>query len=337
MIGYKKTMIGSAVLMLLLVASFLYPVYGPADFNEQIFVKDEMGNIIEKAPFPPSEKHILGTDRNGQDMHLLFLYGAKFTLIIAFVVSLLRVLIGGVFGLFLSLWAPYIISYFKDFFMTIRYIPTIFLGIVLMWPVIGVVHELPISSIVSFQVLMLVFIGIPTVTIFTTDIANQLLAQSFVQCSYLMGASKFHIIRKQLMPYIRSYGILLFVQQLLSTLQITMHLGIFSVFLGGQAEGTIFGFLEPPKAASLSNEWAGLIAQNLFDFSVAPWTIFVPIFGFFIVIFIVNMIKKELEENMQGELQWRKSRKEKLAATKESIVNVQGGFELVNKNHTGGY
>jgi peptide/nickel transport system permease protein len=332
---YKKTIIGSALLLILLAASFLYPMYGPEDFNKQIFVKDELGNILGKAPFPPSMEHILGTDRNGQDMHLLFLYGAKFTLIIAFVVSFLRVLVGGVLGLFMSLWAPFIINYFKDFFITMRYIPSIFLGLVLMGPTLGVLEGMPLPAIISFQVLMLVFIGIPTVTIFATELTEQLLAQPFVQSSYLMGASKFHIIRKQLMPYIRSYGILFFVQQLLSTLQIVMHLGIFGLFLGGQAIGGIFGYLDPPpKPASMSMEWAGLIAQNFNDFNMAPWTIFVPITGFFVVIFIVNMMKKELEENMLGEQRSRVSRKKKKEIQPANYIPTKAVFEFVNKEQS---
>ncbi|MCM3764794.1 ABC transporter permease [Neobacillus niacini] len=337
MIGYKKTIIGSAILLFLLVASILYPAYGPADFNKNVMITDEQGKVIGKAPFPPSLEHPFGTDRNGQDMHLLFLYGAKFTLITAFGVALLRVLFGGMLGLFMSIWAPSLKNVFKDFFMTMRYIPSIFLGLALMWPVIGAVEGVPISSVVSFQIIMLVFIGIPTVTIFSSDVTEQLLSQSFVQSSYLMGASKFHILRKQLMPYIRSYGILLLVQQLLSTLQLIMHLGIFGVFLGGQTAGGIVGYDEPPKPASLSNEWAGLIGQNLFDFNRAPWTIFVPILGFFIVIFIVNSIKKELEENMQGELQWVKSRKKKETAPKDGRMTVKGEFELINKEQSRGY
>lgn len=69
----------------------------------------------------------MGTDRNGQDMHLLMLYGAKYTLVTALVVVLLRVVFGGAMGVFLSLYAPYLKKYFKDFFVIFRYIPTIFL------------------------------------------------------------------------------------------------------------------------------------------------------------------------------------------------------------------
>ncbi|USK62052.1 hypothetical protein [Peribacillus asahii] len=65
---------------------------------------------------------------------------------------------------------------------------------------------------------MLVFLGFPSVTIFTSEITDELIRTSFVKSSYLMGASKFHIIRRHLMPYFRSYGVLFIFQQLLSAL-----------------------------------------------------------------------------------------------------------------------
>ena len=114
---YKKTTVGITLLLLLFLASYLYPLYGPMDFNKQILVSDEKGNILGMAPFPPSFEHIMGTDRNGQNMHLLMLYGAKYTLVTALVVALLRVVFGGAMGVFLSLYAPYLKKYFKDFFV----------------------------------------------------------------------------------------------------------------------------------------------------------------------------------------------------------------------------
>ncbi|WP_251552086.1 DUF4352 domain-containing protein [Neobacillus muris] len=299
MISYKKTAIGAALLLLLFLASYLYPFYGPADFNKGILAYDESGNVIGRAPFPPSPEHVLGTDRNGQDMHLLLLFGAKYTLIAAIIVAILRALFGGIAGVFLSLYAPYLKKYFKDFFIIFRYIPAIFLCLVLMGPVVGA-FEKPLDSVVLYQLMILVFMGFPTVAIFTSELADELLGQSFVKSSFLMGAGKFHIFRTHLLPYFKSYGVLLTFQQLLSTLQLTMHLGIFGYFLGGQTIGGTFGYEEPPKAASLTNEWAGLVGQNFNDFIRAPWVIFVPILGYLAVILIINMMKKELEGNMNG-------------------------------------
>ncbi|MGG3470756.1 hypothetical protein ABES02_25125 [Neobacillus pocheonensis] len=52
---YKKTIIGSSLLLLLLLMSIFYPAYGPKDYNHQVLVKNEQGKIIGRAPFPPSE------------------------------------------------------------------------------------------------------------------------------------------------------------------------------------------------------------------------------------------------------------------------------------------
>ncbi|MEH7083669.1 ABC transporter permease subunit [Neobacillus drentensis] len=326
---YKKTIIGSTLLLLLLIMSILYPYYGPKDYNHQVLVKNEQGEIIGRAPFPPSEQHLLGTNLNGEDMHWLLLYGAKFTLISAFGVALLRVFLGGIFGIFLSMWAPFLKGYVKDFFLTFRYIPSILIAILLMIPIVGDFNDVAVSSIVTYQIIILVFIGFPSVTIFASDVTDQLLQTSFVQSSKLMGAGKLHIVRKQLMPYIRSYGILFSVQQFISTLHITMQLGLFGMFLGGRNRAGFMGYEEPPKPATLSNEWAGLIGQNFSEFVRAPWSILSPVIGFFVVIVIVNFIKKELEENLYG-INAVKNKEKKGKDTKVAAYSSDR-FEFVQK------
>ncbi|MBS4214481.1 MULTISPECIES: ABC transporter permease subunit [Neobacillus] len=325
----RKTAIGSAILLLLLIASLLYPLYGPADYDKKVMIINEAGKVIGSAPFPPSSEHIFGTDRNGQDMLLLLLYGAKFTLITAIVVAFLRVIIGGLVGVFISLWAPWLKKYVNDFFTVFRFVPSTFLGIILMLPVMFH-EERQISTVVVYQILMVVLIGIPSVIVFTEELTEELLNKSFITTSLLMGASKFHIIKRHLLPFFRSYGILFTVQQLLTTLQITMHLGIFGFFLGGPTEGGIVGFDEPPKSASLSNEWAGLIGQNLYDFIRAPWTISTTIVLFFLVIQVVNMIKKELEEKMAGLPQL--TRMPKLVQTSTRTVGNPGPDQFIFVN-----
>ncbi|MDN3017054.1 hypothetical protein PH210_12715 [Paenibacillus sp. BSR1-1] len=336
MTKYKKTIIGSSLLLLLLLMSNFYPAYGPKDYNHQVLVKNEQGVITGRAPFPPSEKHLLGTNRNGEDIHWLLLFGAKFTLISTFGVAILRVLIGGLLGIFLSIWAPFLKSYVKDFFLPFRYIPLILIGIILMIPIVGDFNDVSISSIITYQIIILVFIGVPSVIIFASDVTDELLKTSFVQSSILMGAGKFHLIKRHLLPHLRSYSVLFTVQQLISTLHITMQLGLFGMFLGGRNRAGIFGIDDPdnppPHPATITNEWAGLIGQNFNEFLLAPWTIFSPVIGFFIVIAIVNMIKKELEENMSGLQVVKKREKKKKISKDESRSFVKRGlFEFVQK------
>jgi peptide/nickel transport system permease protein len=198
-----------------------------------------------------------------------------------------------------------------------------------MKPIVGDFNDVAVSSIVTYQIIILVFIGFPSVTIFTSDVTDELLKTSFVQTSKLMGAGKIHIVRKQLMPYIRSYGILFSVQQFISTLHITMQLGLFGMFLGGRNRAGIMGFDEPPIPATLSNEWAGLIGQNFSEFVRAPWSILTPVAGFFIVIVIVNAIKKELEENLYGIKAVKMKKKKDI--DKKVVAYSSDKFDFVQK------
>ncbi|MFJ5713004.1 ABC transporter permease [Neobacillus sp. NPDC093127] len=329
---YKKTIIGSSLLLIIFLMSCLYPLYGPADFNHKVLIHDENGRVIDRAPFPPSEQHWLGTTRNGEDLHWVLLYGVKFTLIAAFSVAILRVIFGGIVGLIISLWAPFLKRYFKDFFLTMRYIPSILIAIILMVP-IKFPDGVTISSIVTYQLIILVFIGFPSVTVFAADITDELLKTSFVQSSYLMGAGKLHIIKRQLLPYMRSYGILFTVQQILSTLQIIMQLSIFELFLGGANRAGIFGYDDPygrPKLASLSYDWAGLIGQNFTEFTRMPWIVFAPLMGFFLLILIINMIKKELENNIHGLALMKLKRKRKKEKPLPAAQTHTGKFDFLH-------
>jgi peptide/nickel transport system permease protein len=325
-----KTIIGSTILILLLSVSVLYPYLGPKDFNKTTF-KYKNGEIVDRAPFPPSKENLLGTDRNGEDMALQLLYGAKFTLLATFSVSFLRVIFGGTFGIIMSLWFPWMKTYFKDFFLVFRYIPSVLLGIVLMLPVAGVFSDMKISNVILYQIIILVILGFPSVVLFASDLTDELKSKTFVQNSYLMGASHLFILIRHLMPYFRSYGLLFFVQQILSTLQILMHLGIFGIFFGGKAREGILGFDEPPIPATLSNEWAGLIGQNIWEFLHVPWVVLDTAFGFFFIIAIINMMKKEIEENITGTIDMKKiNKKQKISPKAQSIVS-RSSFEFVKK------
>lgn len=49
---------------------------------------------------------------------------------------------------------------------------------------------------------------------------------------------------------------------------------------------------------SFTKEWAGLVGQNYLEFNRAPYIILEPLFAYFFIIIIINMIKKELETSM---------------------------------------
>ncbi|TDK62388.1 hypothetical protein E2K98_10080 [Bacillus salipaludis] len=307
---YKKTTFGLLILILILILSFLYPLYGPPDFNTTIILYDNKGKMIDVRPFSPSSHFLLGSDRNGADILLMIIYGAKYTILITFGITILRFLIGGVLGIIFSFWLNLLLPIVKNLFVVFRIIPPIIITLLLITATSTTYIKGAAPFIIVYQMIILVLIGIPSVLINTSDIISELKGKSFIQSSYLMGAGHFHIIKRHLKPYMTSYGLIIFVQQLLNTLVLIMFLGTFNIYMGGiSAEGIagteqigigIGAHSVPAQDASLTREWSGLIGQNYREFYRVPWIILDPLFAYFFLILLINMMKKELEAGMDA-------------------------------------
>ncbi|WP_066308002.1 hypothetical protein [Bacillus sp. FJAT-29814] len=304
---YKITIAGSLIILGILIASCLYPFYGPPDYNKEMLRYDGQGDLIGRAPFPPSLGKIFGTNPNGEDMFLVVLDGAKYTILTALIVTFFRLLLGVITGTILSFCHPNIKTYFKDFFIGFRYVPSIIIAILLMLPVTVRYTGIPIGVVITYQIAILFIVAFPSVAVTTADLVEELKKQTFIKSSYLMGANHWFIVRKHLFPYLRSYGPLIGVQQYMNTLVLMMHLGIFSVFIGGPQIGGINDGSDDSPLASLSNEWSGLIGQNFKFLLHYPWVELISVLGFFLLIIIMNLIKRELTANMQDILMYSNS------------------------------
>lgn len=333
---YKKTLIGSSIIILIFLISCLYPLFGPEDYNKEPFITNEQGKIIDRAPFPPSTEHLFGTDRNGQDVLFIVMDGAKFTILTAFIVTLFRVFIGGFIGIIISLWLPKLKVYFNDFFLGFKYVPSTIIALLLMAPVTISYTGVPFIIIISYQLFVLFLVAFPSIVSTTIDMTDELKKSSFIQSSYLMGGSHFHVLRKHMKPYLKSFGLLVGVQQMISTLVILMHLGIFGVFLGGPTKSGIFNgdMWGPPTPESLSSEWSGLIGQNFAVIIQYPWIVLSTILGFFLLICLLNMMKKELESQFNHDHGFVKKNK---TVEKSNLVKTKpsfSSFTFVNEKKT---
>ncbi|MGG3563358.1 hypothetical protein ABES03_17335 [Neobacillus rhizosphaerae] len=291
---YKKTIWGSSFLLCVLIISLLYPLYGPSDFDKVFFLYDDKGDLVGVPPLPPSSYYLLGTDRNGESILLMLLYGAKFTILIALSVTILRVVVGGILGIIFSLWLKPLLLVIKDYLLVYKIVPPIIITLVLMGRVSFYMED-AIYGIILYQIVVLAIVGIPSVIVTTSEIIEELSKKSFILTSYLMGGSHFHVLKRQIKPFLTSYGILIGIQQLLNTFILIMYLGIYKIYIGGISKGNVRGL---ETFNSNSKEWAGLIGQNFDEFYRAPYLVYIPLICYFILILIVTMIKKELEETM---------------------------------------
>ncbi len=298
---YRKTKISIGILFALLAASILYNFVGPDDYRSMLDVLyDEKGNVLENPPYPPSKDYLLGTDRDARDNLLLIIDGLKYTIAAVLIVSLLRVAAGAFFGIVVETWAPALKAFFKAFFLPFHYIPLLLIGVLLMDSVVFMYNEIPVIMKIEYQMIILFLLGFPTVFFFTTDLVKEINTKSFVTCSYLLGGNRLHILLRQILPHLKPQFALLFVQQILQTLQVMMGLAMFGLFLGGPHQEKIYN---TPYKKSITNELAGLTGQNFWTLKNSPWVAFSSL-GLLLAIFIlVIIIKNEMVANMEGQSQ----------------------------------
>lgn len=115
--------------------------------------------------------------------------GMKVTVLCAILVTVLRVIFGGVTGIILSFWLPKAVPYFKDLFIGFRYVPTLIIAITFMSPVASVASQLPMMYTIMFQIFVLFLVAFPTVALSSLEIVNDLRKKTFIESSYLMGAN----------------------------------------------------------------------------------------------------------------------------------------------------
>lgn len=89
----KSTILMLAVLVAILLMSFVYPMFSNFDYNDVSKVNDFTARLN-----PPSAKAFFGTDNNGKSLFDGVWFGARNSIIISFIATLINVVIGVVIG-----------------------------------------------------------------------------------------------------------------------------------------------------------------------------------------------------------------------------------------------
>ena len=94
----KSTLIMLAVLVGIILMSFLYPIFANYDFNDVSKVNDFSARYIQ-----PNAEYWFGTDSNGQSLFDGVWYGARNSILIAVISTIitigLGVIVGGIWGI----------------------------------------------------------------------------------------------------------------------------------------------------------------------------------------------------------------------------------------------
>jgi ABC-type dipeptide/oligopeptide/nickel transport systems, permease components len=153
---------------------------------------------------PPSLAHLLGTDELGRDILNLTIHGARVSMVIGLLATVITVLVGAVVGIvsgFVGGLTDSSLMRITDFFLVL---PTFVLAIILapiILDIIGVGTE--VAGLRATLVVIVVVIGITSWASTARVIRSQTLSvkeRMFVDRARVIGSGNVHIMRKHVLP-----------------------------------------------------------------------------------------------------------------------------------------
>lgn len=172
---------GLIVILLYILAALLAPAISPYGETE----------VVGEQYAPWSEEFVLGTDNVGRDMLTRLIYGARNTVGIALLTTVLTFLLGSFLGLLASTlggWVDQILSRIVDVIMAI---PQLIFALLLL-TIVG-------TSIVN-MVLVIAVLDATRVFRLARAVAMNIVVMDYVEVAKLRGEGLLWVIRKEILP-----------------------------------------------------------------------------------------------------------------------------------------
>ncbi|WP_408007601.1 hypothetical protein ACJROX_23370 [Pseudalkalibacillus sp. A8] len=293
-------LIGSFIIISLIMLSFMYLLF--FDHPEEVKYLYEDGRLVDVAPFSPSQVPPFGTDKFGRNLLILLINGAKYTLLVAIVIAVFRVVFSGLFAIVYHQYNAKLKPLLEDIIESTIFVPASILAYLLMAPL--AVKQAEKGSgfleIVTIQCIILILIGVPPlISIFSKDIAR-ISRKEHIVSTFSLGAKHRYVYIKHVLPEMASRFLLVIAQQIIQVLILLAHLGVLLIFLGGVKtilDGDLLSTHE--VFVSLTGEWSGLIGNNFQEIVHNPHVILIPLAFFSLTIFSMNLIINGMQNTMK--------------------------------------
>jgi len=218
--------IGLAMVLINVFAAIFAPIIAPYGETE----------IVSDVWMPSSSENYLGTDHLGRDMFTRLVYGARNTIVIAFVTTMISFIIGSVLGFFaatLGGWTELGLSRVIDILMAF---PTLIFALIAL-SVVGT----------SIPALVLVIAVLDSTRVYRLSraVAMDIAVMEFVEVARLRGEKIWWIMRKEILP------------NAMPPLVAEFGLRFCFVFLFIAAISFLGLGIQPPTA-----DWGGMVKEN---------------------------------------------------------------------------
>jgi peptide/nickel transport system permease protein len=256
-LGSLDVVVPGAILALLLLLFFVWPLIGPVG-------KPTGGNILNANIEPFTQGHLFGTDPVGNDIWSRILYGGRSSIEIALAVQLIGLIVGGSFGAFAGYWGGLLDLVLMRILDVLIAFPALVIAL-------AIAESLGPSKF--HTILALSFFSVPAFARISRAATLRLRERTFMLAARLSGTGAPRIllghIAPNIMPQLVTFGLL--------------GMGVIIILEGALS---FFGLGIPPPNPS----WGNMIFDGQQVLSAEPRLVLVPSAFLFVTVLCFNLL-----------------------------------------------
>lgn len=289
--------IGIFFVSILLFISIFGSVLSPHPLTEALETKYKDGTIIAP-PLEPFESSDwpLGTDKWGYDLLSMILNGIKYTVIISLSVTVIKMLIGTILGLYMGTWkkTP---GWMVAFESAWSYIPLFLIVYFFLNPINFNVAMEP-SQLIIYFVLITSIISIPSITSSVRLKSAEVYKSVFIEAAKSLGASRNRLVWKHIFPQMKESLLVMFILEIVFVITIMGQLALMNIFVGGTRVT-----YDPLIYHSITKELAGLVGQARINIYGSQHILIVPLIVLLFTTVSFSLLANGLKNRFQSNYQ----------------------------------
>jgi len=283
--------IGSVLVTLLVLAAVLGPEVAP--HNPYLVKRIQwIDGEIHKAPFPPSSLYPLGTDDQGRDQLSLLLYGARVTLVTAFVATVVRLLLGLVLGTIAGWWPG---SLFDQIVAAVTELLAAIPGLIL---AMLAVFALGIRRGQVVFVVALSLVGWGEIAQIVRGHTLTIRSKLYITAARAVGLGSASILSRHVLPNILATLVALAALEMGAALLLLGELGFVQLFIGGGRSVFSLAQMEMRHYFDVP-DWGAMLGSSWRWFRSYPWFPLAPALAFFVAILGFNIFGYGLQRFLE--------------------------------------
>ena len=284
-------MVGVAGVAIFALLTLFGPFFAPYP-PDQIIRGTDIGLESRRAltSEPPSSTFLLGTDQRGRDVLSRLLWGARETVGLPLVATLLSVLLGTALGLLIGYVGGALDDIVSRILDSLISIPAMVLALVMISTIVplleatesGLVDAIGAGEISLTFVVVLIYV--PIIARVVRSATLSIRDKGYIEEAKLRGERTAHILFRQILPSVLPALVVEAALRLSYAIILVTSLG----FLG-------LG-VQPP-----SPEWGRMVLDARTQFADAPWELWYPVVAIALLIISVNLMSDGLRRVLRDE------------------------------------